>query len=86
MIFFQNIYLINLTLCLPGRRARGKGCFQVEKRHIKMETNLGSFQRSAQSTDSLELERPVHQKVLGNSETQTASNLQWNSPVKVKHK
>lgn len=75
-----------LTLCFPGKRAQGKGCFQVENRRIKMETSLGSLQRTAQSTDNLEQERPVHQRALGDSGTQTAASLQWNSPIRVENK
>lgn len=48
-----------------------------------METNLGSFQRTAQSTGSLEWERRGHQRYRGDSGTQTASNLQGNSPVRI---
>lgn len=71
-----------LTLFFPGKRARGKGCFQVESEHIKTETSLRSLQQTAQSTDNLEKERPVHQTVLGDSGTQTASKSQWSSPVR----
>lgn len=71
-----------LTLFFPGKRARGKGCFQVETEHIKMETSLRSLQQTARSTDNLEQERPVHQTAPGDNGMQTASKSQWNSPVR----
>lgn len=77
--FVREFYFF-LTLCFRGKRSRGKGCFQVESWHIKMETSQASFQRIEPSTDTLEWETPVHQRAPADSGTQTALNLHWNSP------